>query len=80
MVFTPIFRSRVARSWDSLTTPRRMPCTGSTSGGLYSTKCRSPAGAPLSSMSFTGISSTRSVSSRGLPMVAEQQMNWGCAP
>jgi hypothetical protein len=47
---------------------------------LYSTKCLSPAGAPLSSMSWTGISSTRSVSSRGLPMVAEQQMNWGCAP
>ena len=38
---------------DSCTTPRRIPCTASTRGGLYSTKCFSPAGAPFSSISST---------------------------
>ena len=45
MVFTPAFRRRVAIRWLSRTTLRRMPCTRSTRGGLYSTKCRSPDGA-----------------------------------
>ena len=40
----------------------------------------SPAGAPFLSTSATGSSSSRSASSPGLAMVAEQQMNCGCEP
>ncbi len=39
-----------------------------------------PAGAPLSSISVTGASITRSASSWGLAIVAEQQMKMGSEP
>ena len=80
MVFTPAFSRRVATRWLSSTTLRRMPCTASTIGGLYSTKCRSPDGEPLSSISSTSSSRIFPASSFGLPMVAEQQMNTGFDP
>ncbi len=80
IVFTPAFSSRVAILWLSRTTLRRMPCTRSTIGGLYSTKCLSPDGAPFSSTSVVSCSRIRPASSCGLPMVAEQQMKTGEAP
>ena len=80
MVLTPAFSRRVATRWLSRTTLLRIPCTLSTRGGLYSTKCLSPEGEPLSSTSSTSCSRILRASSWGLPMVAEQQMNTGEAP
>ena len=57
-----------------------MPSSRFTTGGLTKRNSFSPRGAPLSSTSANGCSVSRSASSRGLAMVADEQMNFGSDP
>ena len=61
---------------EALEAPGADPFSGS--DGM--TMCFSPAGAPLRSMTVIERPVRVSVSSRGLPIVAEQQMIWGWLP
>ena len=54
---------------------RRMPSCWLTTGGLTNRKNFSPRGAPLSDTSSNGCSTSASASSRGLAIVADEQMN-----
>ncbi len=58
----------------------RMPSSALTTGGFHSTRCFSPAGAPLSVMARTGASISPAPSSSGLAIVAELRMNVGVVP
>ena len=57
-----------------------MPSCELTTGGLTSAKIFSPRGAPLRSTSTNRSPVSRSASSRGLAMVADEQMNSGVDP
>ena len=57
-----------------------MPSSRLTTGGLTKTKNFSPRGAPLFSTSENGRSASRSASSAGFAMVADEQMNCGFDP
>ncbi len=57
-----------------------MPSAWFTTGGLANTKTFSPFGAPLSSTNSNARSVSRSASSRGFAMVADEQMNTGSDP
>ena len=57
-----------------------MPSSRLTTGGFTNTNHFSPRGAPLSPTSANGRSVSRSASSRGLAIVADEQMNTGEDP
>ncbi len=57
-----------------------MPSAWFTTGGFTNTNTFSPRGAPLRSTSSNGASVSRSASSRGFAIVADEQMNTGCEP
>ena len=59
---------------------RRMPSSWLTTGGLTKRKYFSPRGAPLRSTSSNGSPTSRSASSCGLAIVADEQMNVGIRP
>ena len=64
----------------SLRYERRMPSWWFTTGGLTKTKNFSPRGAPLRSTSSNGCSVSRSASSRGFAIVADEHRNTGSDP
>jgi hypothetical protein len=66
---------RVSERYD-----RRIPSWWFTTGGLTKTKNFSPRGAPLFSTSSNGCSTSRSASSPGFAMVADEQRNTGFDP
>ncbi len=57
-----------------------MPSSRLTTGGFTNTNHFSPRGAPLSVTSANGCSVSRSASSCGFAIVAEEQMNTGAEP
>ena len=59
---------------------RRMPSCWLTTGGLTNRNTFSPRGAPVSDTSSNGCSTSASASSRGLAIVADEQMNVGFDP
>ena len=72
--------TRRRRAASRLRYDRRMPSSRLTTGGLTKTKNFSPRGAPLSATSANGRSASRSASSRGLAIVADEQMICGSEP
>ena len=80
MAGTPLRMSSPVRSRTSSSVSPLMPSSRFRTGGLMKAITFSPAGAPLSAMSWTGAPTSRSACSCGLPMVALVQMNWGSLP
>ena len=80
IVCTPPPMRRSASRWPVSSAELRMPSSSLATGGLTTRMCFRPAGAPLSSISSTGASRTRSASSRGFAIVALAQMKIGSAP
>ena len=74
------FRNSDASRRVSARYDRRMPSCAFTTGGLTNRKNFSPRGAPLSDTSSNGCSTSASASSRGLAIVADEQMNVGVDP
>ena len=79
-VWRPARRNGRAQRWASVRAEPRAPVAASMTGGSTSSRCFSPAGAPLRSISWTGRPVSVSASSAGFPIVAEQQTITGLEP
>ena len=74
----PRFRNSIATRRVSARYDRRMPSCALTTGGLTNRKYFSPRGAPFFSTSSNGSPTSRSASSRGLAIVADEH-RWHAA-
>ena len=79
-VWRPALRNGSAQRWASVSADPRAPVAASMTGGSTSSRCFSPAGAPLRSISRTGRPVSVAASSAGFPIVAEQQTMTGLEP
>ncbi len=80
MICRPRLRNSIATRRVSAKYERRIPSCALTTGGFTKMKYFSPRGAPLFSTNSKGAPVSRSARSRGLAMVADEQMNVGDDP
>ena len=79
-VWRPARRNGSAQRWASVSAEPRAPVALSMTGGSTSSRCFSPAGAPLRSTRRIGRPVRVRASSAGFPIVAEQQTITGWEP